>query len=131
MGLYKSLVDLLEKGFSVYTSETEHEPFDIIAYKTGGIFKRIQVKYRAITKNGTINLSFRASWADKNGSHVNFYDKNEIDLFCIYCPDTDKCYYIDPNNFNKNVKLRFQQPKKYGNRKEGIHLAEDFLKLPL
>ena len=23
-------------------------------------------------------------------------DKDEVDIYCIYCPDTDECYYLRP-----------------------------------
>ena len=33
-------------------------------------------------------------------------DKNEIDAYCIYCPQADECYYIDPKRFDKSKKER-------------------------
>lgn len=71
---------------------------------------RIQVKYRA-AKNEKIEVSFTTSWADKNGTHTQDYDKNEIDVMCIYCPDTDKCYYVNPQECNKTFNLRLSTPK--------------------
>ena len=34
--------------------------------------------------------------ADKNGTHTSPIDKNEVDIYCVYCPDTDECYYLRP-----------------------------------
>lgn len=31
-------------------------------------------------------------------------DKEEIDVYCVYCPQTELCYYVDPEDFCK-VKL--------------------------
>ena len=68
----------------------EHFPFDLVAYKNG-IFKRIQVKYRKL-KKGYLEIHFESAWSNSSGTHNKPIDKNEIDLYCVYCPDTDKCY---------------------------------------
>ena len=48
---------------------------------------------------------------------------------CVYCPDTDKCYYVNPQECNKTFNLRLSTPK--NNQKNGIHLAEDYTEIPL
>lgn len=126
LGVLKAQLDLYEKGYLILTPQTEHSPFDLVAYKDQK-FLRIQVKYRA-TRNEKIDVLFSTCWTDKNGSHTQRYDKDEIDLMCIYCPDTDKCYYINPKQFDKTVTLRFAPPK--NNQISGINLAEDFLTIP-
>ena len=123
LGIYKAQLDLYSKGFSIFTSLSEHEPFDIVAYKNKK-FKRIQVKYRS-AKNEKIILQFKTSWADKKGNHINYYDKNEIDLFCIYCPNTDECYYINPLETNeKSITLRIKMPK--NGQKKYINMAKNY-----
>lgn len=96
LGVLKVQCDLCLKGFTVLLPLTEHAPFDLVSYKNNE-FKRIQVKYRSI-KNNKIEIQFRTSWADKNGSHIKHYDLSKIDLMAVYNPDTDKCYYFDPKN---------------------------------
>jgi hypothetical protein len=127
LGVLKAQLNLYEKGYLILTPHTEHSPFDLVGYKDGK-FLRIQVKYRA-AKNEKIEISFATSWADKNGTHTQDYDKNEIDLMCVYCPDTDKCYYVNPQKCNKTFNLRLSTPK--NNQRTGIHLAEDYMDLPL
>lgn len=126
LGVLKAQVDLYQKGYLILTSNSEHVEFDLVAYKNGK-FKRIQVKYRAAI-NDVISVPFKTCWADKNGTHTQDYDKNEIDLMCVYCPDTDKCYYIDPKRVGKNLNLRLSTPRSY--QKKGIHMAEDYLDVP-
>jgi hypothetical protein len=126
LGVLKAQLDLYEKGYLILTPHTEHESFDLVAYKDG-IFKRVQVKYRA-ANNNVITVRFGTSWADRNGSHTKEYDKTELDLMCIYCPDTDKCYYINPNKCEKYFGLRLTKPK--SNQKAKIHMAEDYLTIP-
>jgi len=47
---------------------------------------------------------------------------------CIYCPETDKCYYINPNECGKVFVLRLFPPK--NNQKTGVNLDEDYLSIP-
>tara|TARA_R110000868_G_scaffold397341_1_gene669992 strand:+ start:235 stop:663 length:429 start_codon:yes stop_codon:yes gene_type:complete len=127
LGVLKAQLDLYEKGYLILSPHTEHSPFDLVAYKNRK-FLRIQVKYRA-AKDNVICVPFITSWADKNGTHVGFYDRNEIDLMCIYSPDTDKCYYINPKQCNSNrFYIRISPPK--SSQKAKIHMAEDYLSIP-
>lgn len=128
IGLYAVQLDLSKKKFKVFTSNSEHVPFDIIAYKENGVFLRIQVKYRKAVR-GKIDICSRTSWTDKNGTHTKAYDKKEIDFFAIYCPDTNKCYYMPIDIFNKAFSLRINDTK--NNQKIGVNLAKDFEDLAL
>lgn len=126
LGVLKAKADLCMKGFLVLSPESEHAPFDLVIYDNIS-FKRIQVKARSVLNN-SIRLSFRSSWADKYGTHTKYVDKSQIDLYCIYCLDNDKCYYLDPRRFKKNVHLRFGSIKSrvYKN----MHMADQFLNIP-
>lgn len=127
LGVLKAQLDLYEKGYLILTPHTEHSPFDLVGYRDGK-FLRIQVKYRT-AKNDKIEVPFSTCWADKNGTHIQEYDKNEIDVMCVYCPDTDKCYYVNPKECNKTFNLRLSTPK--NNQKNGIHLAENYTEIPI
>ena len=122
LGVAKVKCDLIQRGYLVLNPETEHAPFDIVAYHNGR-FSRIQVKYRA-AKHGRIELAFISSWTDKNQHHRVSVDKDNIDHYAIYCPDTDMCYYINHHNFNGSVTLRLTPPN--NNQKHGIHFASDY-----
>jgi hypothetical protein len=110
LGVLKAQIDLYEQGFTICVPLTEHAPFDLAAYKDGE-FRRIQVKYRAVDRFGKIDVKFSTCWNDRHGTHTVPIDKNEVDLFCIYCPDTDECYYLDPGKFGSNATLRVRTPK--------------------
>jgi len=127
LGVLKAQIDLFEQGFTIFVPLTEHCPFDLVAYRDGG-FRRVQVKYRAIDRYGKIDVKFSTCWTDRSGTHTNRVDKNEIDLFCIYCPDTDECYYVSPRDFGSNVSLRVRPP---GNKQSsGVHFATDYRRAP-
>lgn len=126
LGVLAAQLDLVERGWGVLLPLTEHETFDLVAYRDGR-FLRIQVKYRAAV-NGTLYVPFSSSWADRHGVHTAPMDKDAVDLICIYCPDTRRCYYIDPKRFSRGVTLRIA-PVRNGQSK-GVSLAERFTEIP-
>ena len=67
-------------------------------------------------------------WADKNGSHGKQVDKNQIDVFCVYCPDTDKCYYFKTENANVCFSIRVETPK--NNQAKKVNFANDYTRVP-
>ena len=63
LGVLKAQVDLFEQGFTVCVPQTEHAPFDLVAYKDGR-FRRVQVKFRTLEKNGVLQVRFATCWAE-------------------------------------------------------------------
>ena len=126
LGVAKAHCDLVEKGYIVLFPTTEHAPFDLVAYD-GIKFIRIQVKYRSAV-NGSVQIRLENWWADRNGSHGKPIDKSQVDVFCVYCPDTNKCYYFKPENIKTYFSLRIETPK--NNQLKRINLAENFTGVP-
>jgi hypothetical protein len=127
LGVLKAQIDLFEQGFTLFVPLTEHSPFDLVAYKDGA-FRRVQVKYRAVDRHGKIEVKFSTCCADRKGTHTSPIDKDEVDLFCIYCPDTDECYYVRPREFGSNVSLRVRAPRNKQSRK--VNFAADYRRAP-
>ena len=127
LGVLKAQLDMFEQGFLILNPATEHAPFDLVAYKEH-VFRRVQVKYKSVDKTGSITVHFRSCWTDKHGTHMQQVDKSEIDLYCIYCPDTDECYYLDPDDYKRSVTLRVETPR-YKQHKN-VRLAADFRLVP-
>ncbi|MCK9795756.1 group I intron-associated PD-(D/E)XK endonuclease [Isoptericola sp. 4D.3] len=113
LGVAKAHADLVGQGFVVLFPATEHAPFDLVAYADGR-FVRLQVKYRA-ARAGTFTVHFRSVWNDRQGTHVKPTDKSAIDVVCIYCPETDRCYYVRPSDYAASVTLRIT-PSRNGQR---------------
>jgi len=126
LGECKCRVDLIQRGYTVLMPLTQQEPFDLVAYKDGK-FIRIQVKYRSV-KKGSLCIMMRSTWATKGEIHKKPVDKNEIDVFCVYCPETDECYYFKPEICDKAFTLRVERPK--NNQTVGINFASDFREIP-
>ena len=127
LGVAKAFADLVSKGLLVLFPATEHAPFDLVGYRRDR-FWRIQVKYRAVT-GGRVIVGFSSKWTDRHGVHAKAMDKEEVDLVCIYCPDTDECYYVRPSDFRGSVSLRVTPAL---NRQQmGVLPATDFRELPV
>lgn len=120
LGVAKAYADLVTKGFMVLFPTTEHAPFDLVAYADGA-FHRVQVKYRS-ARGGAVHLNLRSTWSDRNGVHSAPIDKAAVDAICIYCPETDECYYIRPTDHGASVNLRIT-PTRNGQRKRILEAA--------
>ena len=127
LGVLKAQADLCFQGYTILTPCTEHAPFDLVIYKDG-LFKRVQVKYRRVRPDGAIHFTLRSCWSDSNGCHVKPLDKGEFDIVCIYCPDTDKCYYVPTSEIDHCITLRIAKPK--NNQKSGVKLADGYTRVP-
>jgi len=127
LGVLKAQVDLHQQGFQILNPLTEHAPFDLVIYKDNH-FRRVQVKYKSVDKTGALSIRFSSFWSDKNGTHERFANKNEIDLYCIYCPETDECYYFDPKKYNRSINLRVRAAK--NNQDKFVKLVSDFRGIP-
>lgn len=108
------------------TPLTEHEAFDLVAYKEHR-FYRVQVKYRAAVR-GYVNVAFATSWADRHGVHSVPMDRSFVDVLCIYCPDTNSCYYLDPKTLGQAVRLRIAPSRNH--QRQRIRWARDYLEVP-
>jgi len=126
LGTAKAHADLVGKGYAVLFPATEHAAFDLVAYRAGA-FYRVQVKYRS-ARTGSISVQFRSVWADRNGTHMKPSDKSEVDVVCIYCPETDDCYYLRPADYRQSVTLRVT-PSKNGQQR-GVLPAATFRTFP-
>ena len=127
LGVLKAKVDLYQQGFLILVPETEHSPFDLAIYQNG-VFKTVQVKYRNLTKNGVLEIPFRSSYSTSKGVKTKSVDKTLVNIYAVYCPQTDECYYFDPNHFNRSMTLRVKTS--LNNQKAKIHSAADFRKVP-
>lgn len=126
LGVLYAQLDLVKKGYWILLPQTEHAPFDLVAYRAG-LFLRVQVKYRA-AKSGVITLPFKYSWADQRGCHSGLVDKTAIDVYAVYCPDADECYYVDPRAHRACVCLRLVPTR--NNVARGVLWARDFRDIP-
>lgn len=127
LGVLKVKLDLYQQGFLILNPETEHAPFDLVIYKDGE-FRSVQVKFRNLNKKGVLQIPFRSCYSTSRGVITREVDKAYIDIYAVYCPQTDTCYYFNPRRFNKCISLRVKTS--LNNQQTGIRLADDFKKVP-
>jgi len=77
---------------------------------------------------GKVEVKFSTSWTDKNGTHTSPVDKNEVDIYCVYCREVDECYYLRPEKFGSTVLLRVEAPK--NGQLRNINFAADYRRVP-
>ena len=88
-------------------------------------FLVISVRYLAGMISSVL-MSDRSSWADRNGTHIRHYRKEEFDFYAVYCPEKDKVLYI-PNDPKCPKAIRFE--KTTNNQNLHVKWADDYLKL--
>jgi hypothetical protein len=126
LGVLHAQLDLARRGYAILLPLTEHAAFDLVAYRDAR-FLRVQVKYRA-ARNGVVGFQLSTCWTDRHGIHTTPVDRAEVDVFCIYCPDTDRCYYVDTQSCPTRVQLRIDEPRNA--QRKGIRWAHDYEDLP-
>lgn len=122
--------DLLVNGYDYAPLMSEHLPFDLIAINPeNGDLRKLQIKYRTLSKNGSITVALFSSHADRHGSHVKPVDRSMFDAYAIYCREIHQIYYIKtsevPNELSVRFVLRVTEPK--NGQKAGIRMASDFV----
>jgi hypothetical protein len=127
LGVFKAQADLAAQGFMILLPQTEHAPFDLVIYQKR-TFLRVQVRYRTCSRSGCLNVRLRSVWNDRRGAHRLLMNKDEVDVVCVYCPDTDECYYFDPHHVNHSVTLRVRPA---GNGQlQGVRQANKYRRVP-
>lgn len=124
IGELKVSADLIAKGYSVFTPISSTSPFDLLVY-VNNKYLRVQVKYRTISPIGVITAVLARH--SISYSKITAVPNTYVDLLAIYCPDTDKCYYVYTNEIEGSITLRFMKPK--NNQSKGLRFAEDYTKL--
>lgn len=122
----KVIADLTSKGYVPCIPLSEHQSYDLVVVLDDGHMLKLQIKYAAMKKNGTVEVKFRTSWADRNGVHVHHYDEKSFDYYAIYCPQKELVLYV-PNSKNCPKAIRFDRPR--NNQSKCITWARDYLYL--
>ena len=95
-------------------------PYDLIVDNKNGELKRVQVKY--VKPNNTNTLRVKL-FSDAGISY-----RDTVDSIAVYNPESEKCYLLDLDEFDRDVKtlyLRLTNPK--NNQTKGVNLAENYL----
>jgi hypothetical protein len=116
------------RDWVVLTPVGDCDRFDCVIDRGNG-FEKVQVK-AARMRNGCVHFATCSShYHTKQGQVTGNYKKSykgEVDLFGIYCFDTNKCYIIKVDDVgNVEANLRVDLPKK-GKDNASIKWAKDY-----
>ncbi len=126
LGVAKTIADLMERGHIPCIPLSEHQPYDLVVVLGDQRVVRLQVKYAALKKNGTIHLGFRTSWADRHGTHMKRYSQDEFDYYALFCPEKNCVLYV-PNTENCPKVIRFE--RSHNSQTKYVKWANDYLEL--
>jgi hypothetical protein len=124
IGYAMVIADVMKKGYFVFTPIADTTSVDMVIGNNKMELKRVQVKYRTKTNKGVLEIPIHTV---VNGKKVQV-DVSKVDLWAIYCPDTDTVYYV-PTEIVKgktSIYLRIDEPVKKNNK---MHFARDYVEL--
>jgi hypothetical protein len=129
LAVAKTILNLRKHGIHVCLPISEHLPFDLIAVMPDmQTLRRVQVKYRTDTGTGTLEVKLRGHYYNSKHIYSKPINREEIDCYSVYSPETRETYYINIKEISesvKAVKIRFIPAK--SNRKKDVWTASDYV----
>ena len=128
IGLAKVIADLAGKGHVPCIPLSEHQHYDLVVVMDSGRMLKLQVKYSSLKDNGVVDVKFRTSWTDKQGTHMRHYRRSDFDFYAVYCPEKEIVFYV-PNTSDCPKAIRFDRPA--NKQRKNIRWASDYLNLKM
>jgi hypothetical protein len=85
--------ELIKRGHRVLIPYGTNHRYDLVV-DVGGRFLRVQCKTGRL-RGGVVRFNTASTRANTLRAFTTPYDADQIDLFLIYCPDTDRVYALD------------------------------------
>jgi hypothetical protein len=126
IGVARATAEFISMGYDVFMPVSSTSPFDLFVYKNGAA-KRVQVKYMSINENGRLRVDCER--AVIGGGKVRKTRNGEVDLVCVFVPDTNRCYFLDPKLCP--IWLRLNPPNNNQYRNPKMRYLADFEIIPL
>jgi PD-(D/E)XK endonuclease len=87
------LAELVRRGHRVLIPYGTNNRYDLVI-DVGNRFLRAQCKTGRLRK-GVVTFNTASTRANTLRAHIKPYDPDQIELFLIYCPETDRVYALD------------------------------------
>lgn len=124
IGVAKAIADLLARGLDVFVPVLASSPYDLLVKSSNDQYIKVEVKYRNLPVNGVIKFHpVRMALGRKR--YYTYRINTVPDVVCIYCPQTDACYYVENQ---ASISLRFKPTK--NNQLQHIKQASDYREFP-
>ena len=101
---------------------TELSRYDLVIDRGNG-FERVQCKTGRV-RDGAVQWNTCSNLPSMNGARKDY--RGEVDLFAVYCPETDGVYLIRVGDVGRTVGVLRCSPSLNG-QKSGVKLAADYL----
>jgi hypothetical protein len=111
--------ELIKAGWKVAVVWNQNCRYDLIGDCNSKLF-RIQCKTAWIERDSVLLYNARSTNKRTNSR----YTPDEVDLFAVYSPDTDKVYIVPCNKASSGLTLRLKATKNAQRNK--IHWAKDY-----
>ncbi|HEV2874013.1 MAG TPA: group I intron-associated PD-(D/E)XK endonuclease [Thermoleophilaceae bacterium] len=85
--------ELVKRGYRVLIPYGTNHRYDMVI-DVGGRFLRAQCKTGRL-RGGVIRFNTVSTRVNTRRTFITPYDADQIDLFLIYCPETDRVYALD------------------------------------
>ena len=125
IGVLSIAADLTKKGCDIFIPMSSTLPYDLLVGKNNKFYK-VSVKYRE-EKNGVVDIEFKRAVISNSKKTKRRLENDEVDFFAIYCPTTDKCYYINFIEFEHlkcGIRLRINPTG--NNQTKTVNLADNY-----
>jgi hypothetical protein len=87
------LAELVKRGYRVLLPYGSNHRYDLVV-DVAGRFLRVQCKTGRL-RDGVVRFNTASTRVNTRRSFTTPYDAGQIDLFLIYCPDTERVYALD------------------------------------
>jgi len=121
IGLAAVIADVVKMGFFVFLPFSDRTHVDLIIADKNMKTQRVQIKYITTNMHGVLEIVMSSV---VNGKKVPV-DLSKTDIWAIYCPNTDKTYYVTTLELlgKKTMTLRINESTI---NQPGIHYAKNY-----
>ena len=86
---------------------------------------RVQCKW-ASRRGDVIVLPLYSARRTANGLRRTYYSAEEVDAFAAWCPDTERCYYVELAQITTRAVLYLRLEPARNNQAKGVRWAKDY-----
>jgi hypothetical protein len=125
VGEAKVIADLLEQDVEVAIPFGDNLPFDLNAIGPDLRLWKVQVKF-ARAYQGAIRVK---NWRQSENTRrrcERMYTFVQVDVFAVYCPDTDLVYYVPQEEIGASATFHLRMTPTKNQQQIGVHWHQDY-----
>ena len=115
--------EAIKLGIGVYKPIAD-ERADFI-FDVDGDLVRVQCKW-ANRVADVVLVRLYSARRTANGLRRRLYSPDDIDAFVAYCPDTERCYYLEMETFVGKSEVHLRLTTAQNNQQVGVNWAKDY-----